>query len=66
LRQEHRPSATRSSSNTLGTDGWEIDHITAAPLTTEWVSLRGGTVAAAFTDKVHCLAVMKRARGDDT
>ena len=24
--------------NTLGDEGWEIDHITAAPLTTGWIS----------------------------
>ena len=49
--------------NTLGADGWEIDHITAAPLTTGWVSPRGGTAAAGFTDKVHYLAFLRRPVG---
>ena len=46
--------------NTLGAEGWEIDHITAAPLTTGWISPRGGTAAAGFTDKVHYLAFLRR------
>ena len=46
--------------NALGAEGWEIDHITAAPLTTGWISPRGGTAAAGFTDKVHYLAVLRR------
>jgi len=33
----------------LGADGWEIDHITAVPLTTGWISPRGDT-AAHFDD----------------
>ncbi|MGH8946275.1 MAG: hypothetical protein ACRDVL_09000 [Acidimicrobiia bacterium] len=46
--------------NALAAEGWEIDHITAAPLTTGWVSPRGGTAAAGFTDKVHYLALLRR------
>ena len=46
--------------NTLGAEGWEIDHITAAPLTTGWISPRGGTAAAGYTDKVHYLAMLRR------
>jgi hypothetical protein len=48
--------------NALGAEGWAIDQITAAPLTTGWISPRGGTAAAGFTDKVHYLAVLKRNR----
>ncbi len=44
--------------NALGADGWEIDHITATPLTTGWISPRGGTAAAGLTDKVHYLAML--------
>lgn len=47
--------------NTLAADGWEIDHITAAPLTTAWISPRGGNTAASYTNKVHYLAVCRRA-----
>lgn len=46
--------------NALGADGWEIDHITAAPLTTAWMSPRGHAGAAGITDKVHYLAVVRR------
>ena len=46
--------------NDLGADRWEIDHIAAAPLTTGWISPRGGTAAAGFTDKVHYLAMLRR------
>lgn len=46
--------------NALGAEGWEIDEVTAAPLTTGWVSPRGGTAAAGFTDKVHYLAMLRR------
>jgi hypothetical protein len=47
--------------NALGAEGWAIDHITAAPLTTGWISPRGGTAAAGFTDKVHYMALLRRA-----
>ena len=46
--------------NSLGADGWEIGHIAAAPLTTGWMSPRGGTAAAGFTDKVHYMAMLRR------
>lgn len=46
--------------NALAAEGWEIDKITAAPLTTAWISPRGGTAAAGFTDKVHYLAMLRR------
>jgi len=45
--------------NALGVEGWQINEITAAPLTTGWISPRGGT-AAGFTDKVHYLATLRR------
>ncbi len=41
--------------------GREIDHITAPPLVTGWISPRGSTAAAGFTDKVHYLALLRRA-----
>ena len=46
--------------NTPGAEGWEIDEVTAAPLTTGWISPRGGTAAAGFTDKVRYLAMLRR------
>lgn len=46
--------------NALGSEGWEIDHIAAAPLATGWISPRGGTAAASFTDKVHYVAMLHR------
>lgn len=48
--------------NGLGADDWEIDHITAAPLTTGWISRRGRAGVAGITDKVHYLAVLRRSR----
>ncbi len=48
--------------NSFGADGWEIDHVASAPLTTGWISPRGGTAAAGFTDKVHYLAILRRTR----
>ena len=46
--------------NALGAEGWEIGEITAAPLTTGWISPRGGTAAAGFTDKVHYVVMLCR------
>ncbi len=46
--------------NALAAEGWAIDQITAAPLTTGWISPRGGPTAAGFTDKVHYLAMLRR------
>lgn len=46
--------------NALGAEGWEIGEITAAPLTTGWISPRGGTAAAGFTEKVHYVAMLCR------
>ena len=46
--------------NVLAAEGWEIGSIIAAPLTTGWISPRGGTAAAGFTDKVHYLAILRR------
>ncbi len=46
--------------NALGAEGWEIAQITASPLTTGWISPRGGTATAGFTDKVHYLAMLRR------
>lgn len=46
--------------NDLGTDGWEITQITAAPLNTGWTSPRGHLGAASITDKVQYLTILKR------
>ena len=46
--------------NGLGADSWEVGSITAAPLTTGWISPRGGSAAAGFTDEVHYLALLHR------
>ncbi len=46
----------------FGAEGWEIGNITLAPFTTGWISPRGGTAAAGFTDKVHYLAMLRRLR----
>lgn len=48
--------------NSLSTDGWEIDHIASAPLTTGSINPRGGTATAGFPDKVYYLAILKRIR----
>ena len=47
--------------NGLAADGWELDQITAAPLTTGWISPGGRVGATGITDKVHYLAVLRRA-----
>lgn len=47
--------------NDLGSEGWEITHITAAPLNTGWTSPRGHLGAIGITDKVHYLTILKRA-----
>ena len=48
--------------NGLAADGWLVDRITAAPLTTGWISPGGRVGATAITDKVHYLAVLRRTR----
>lgn len=48
--------------NSLGADGWEIDHIATAPLTTSWISPRGRRAAVGITDKVCYLAILRRTR----
>ncbi len=48
--------------NSLAADGWEIDHVTAAPLTTGWISPGGRVSASGITDKVHYLAILRRLR----
>ena len=48
--------------NGLAADGWEVDQITAAPLTTGWFSPGGRFGATGITDKVHYLAVLRRVR----
>ena len=48
--------------NTLAADGWELDQVTAAPLTTGWMSPGGRFGVTSFTDKVHYLAMLRRLR----
>ena len=48
--------------NGLASDGWEIDQVTAAPLSTGWISPSGRVGSLAVTDKVHYLAILKRAQ----
>ena len=48
--------------NGLASDGWKIDQITAAPLSTGWISPGGRLGSVPVTDKVHYLAILKRAR----
>ena len=48
--------------NSLATEGWELDQITAAPLTTGWISPGGRFGVTSFTDKVHYLAMLRRPR----
>jgi hypothetical protein len=50
--------------NALAADGWDIAHITAVPLTTGWMSPQGRAGTAGITDKVHYLAVLRRAKGN--
>lgn len=45
----------------LGADGWELVTVTAAPLTTGWISPAGHTAVTGFTDRVHYLAVFRKA-----
>lgn len=52
--------AVEQKLNDLGAQGWELVGITAAPLTTGWISPRGGPSITGFTDKVHYLASFKR------
>lgn len=46
--------------NSLAADGWEIDQLTAAPLTTGWISPGGRVGNTGITDKVHFLAILRR------
>jgi len=46
--------------NTLGASGWELVTITAAPLSTAWVSPGGRFGVTGITDKVHYLATLRR------
>ena len=48
--------------NGLAADGWEINQITAAPLSTGWISPGGRVGSVTVTDKVHYVAILKRAR----
>ena len=48
--------------NGLAADGWELDQITAAPLTTGWMSPGGRFGVTGLTDKVHYLAMLRRPR----
>ena len=48
--------------NGLSVDGWEVDQITAAPLTTGWISPGGRVASTSITDKVHYLAILRRAK----
>jgi len=50
----------QSRVNLLGSEGWELIGITAAPLTTGWLSPAGRPGIAGFTDKVHYIATFKR------
>ena len=50
--------------NSFASDGWELDQITAAPLTTGWVSPGGRFGVTSFTDRVHYLAMLRRPRSD--
>ena len=47
--------------NGLAADGWQVDQITAVPLTTGWISPGGRVGATGITDKVHYLAILRRA-----
>jgi hypothetical protein len=48
--------------NGLAADGWEVDQITAAPLTTGWISPGGRVGSTSITAKVHYLAILRRAK----
>lgn len=51
--------------NALAAEGWEIDEVTAAPLTSGWISPRGGTAAAGSPTRSttsRCCAVPLRSR----
>ena len=48
--------------NGLAAEGWELDQIIAAPLTTGWISPGGRVGATDITDKVHYLAVLRRVK----
>jgi len=48
--------------NSLAADGWELDRVTAAPLTTGWMSPGGRFGVTGLTDKVHYLAMLRRSR----
>lgn len=48
--------------NSLATEGWELDQVTAAPLTTGWMSPGGRFGVTGLTDKVHYLAMLRRPR----
>ena len=48
--------------NGLAADGWQVDQVTAAPLTTGWFSSGGRVGATGITDKVHYFAVLRRVR----
>jgi hypothetical protein len=48
--------------NDLAADGWELDQVTAAPLTTGWISPGGRLGVTGLTDKVHYVAMLRRSR----
>lgn len=48
--------------NGLASDGWEVDQVSASPLSTGWISPGGHVGSVPVTDKVHYLAILKRAR----
>ena len=50
--------------NSLATDGWELDQVASAPLTTGWVSPGGRFGVTSFTDKDHYLEMLRRPRSD--
>lgn len=50
--------------NGLASDGWQVDQITAAPLTTGWLSPSGRVGTTSITNTVHYMAILKRATTD--
>jgi hypothetical protein len=56
------PRQVADKLNAQRAEGWEIDHMTAALLTTGRISPRGSTAATEFTVRVHyvkrCCAVL--------
>lgn len=50
--------------NSLATEGWELDQITAAPLATGWISPGGRVGTTGITNKVHYLAILRRPRSN--